>query len=352
MRRLLLCIFLELCCLISYGQQNNRGQQLLDKATQDWNSSLTDITSVRYSDIISTTEEAVKELEKTSDSLNLCKSLNLIKDLYSEQLNKSDEIIENYSRIKNLLPDSCEGYATMAKCTMANFLINYRPDYAISLITTIDSFDGLNTTADLIRVGYCLAASYNFTGDYVGASMFYGIINQFEVDILDDNALVWYLIAKGDYALYELSCLGNSSTAFSILVDCVNILDQRKLSKSLAHLTIVRDIGIAYYRSRRYEDAISFLDDIEKSNIYKKLFGNESGSNIIFSQILAETYSGLGQYDKADSLIKNALGILEKESNVNSMFGLALYSTYAHNFSFQKEYEQSSQAHRKSLIIS
>lgn len=352
MKRLLFCILLVFICLFSFGQSKTKGQQLLDKATRDWKSFFVDITSVNYSDIIYTTEQAVEELKKTSDSLNICKALILLNDLYSERLEYSGKIVDNYKDIREHLPVDSEGYLIMAKSSLATFMSNYRPQYSLSLMASINSYDDIPTVADLIRVAYCMASICYFMGDYVSANMFYGLLSGYNEDLLDDYSLVWLLMGRSDYALYELSCLGNKIDAFTIFNDCLDIIKKRNLYKSMAFLLLKRNLGIACYRTQSYDDAISVLKDLEDSDINRKLFGEESFANIINLQILSETYMGLGQYDKADSLIERAIEIVDKYFDINSLIGMSLYGTYAHYFSSQKKYEQSSDAYRKGINIS
>ena len=352
MKRMILTFILGLYSLAVFGQTLSKGLQLLEKATKDFQDFCVDVTNLDYLEIISTAEQAVSELKNDSDSINLCKALNLLSDLYSEQLDKSPEMVKNFNLVRDYSPDSNSEYVIMAKSILASFVVNYRPDYALKLLSTVDSFDMLHSFSDIIKVGYVKAAVYNFTGDYVSASMLWGTINDIEEEYLDDYSLVWYLIAKGDYALYVLSCLGNEREAFTILYECANLIVERKLTNSIAYIKILRDIGIAYYRIRKFEDALSFLENIEEYNVYNILFGEKSFSNVINMQILAEIYSGLGQYEKSDSLIVRGLESVDKYFDINSLAGIVFYSTYANNLSLQKKYEQSSDAYKECIKIS
>ena len=267
-------------------------------------------------------------------------------------MDKSPEMVKNYNLVKDYSPDSNSEYVILAKSILASFVVNYRPEYALRLLSTVDSFDMLHSFSDIIKVGYFKAAVYNFTGDYVSASMFWGAINSIDEEYLDDYSLVWLLIAKGDYALYVLSCLGNERDAFTILYECANLLLERKLTNSFAYLIIMRDMGIAYYKTRHYEDALSFLEDAEEYDVFNILLGENSFSNIINMQILAEIYSGLGQYEKSDSLIVRAIELIDKHFDVNSLVGTCFYGTYANNLSLQKKYKQASDVYKECIKTS
>ena len=351
MKRLFYVAILVLNVGISLGQSNTKGLQLLNKATQDFHNFMLDYTSVSYSDIISTTEMAVRELESTSDTINLCKALVLLNDLYSEPLGLVSKTVKNYNRIYDMTPDKEGEIITMARCGMIGIYLATIPDYALKLeskikptaVTNIKTFDGM------VRFAYSLSAVYVWSGDYVKAGYSYGLLDIIEPEDVDDYTLVWYLIAKGDYALYQLNCLGNVEDAFAIFIDCFEIMKDRKLNNSLASIYLLRDFGIACQRIREFDESIEYLEFVV--DIYNRLFGKSSFSNIISLEQLASSYSGLGKYEIADSLFGETIKILKKDFYVDNYSGMILYGLYAGNLSSQKKYEEACEAYSKCLEI-
>lgn len=353
MKRLFCVAILVLNFSISLGQSNTKGLQLLNKATQDFHKFLVDYTSVSYSDIISTTEMAVNELENTSDTINLCKALVLLNDLYSERLNLVTKTVKNYNRIYDMIPDESGELLTMAKCGMIGVYISIRPEYAQKLMSTIDTtaIRNIKTIEDLIRLVYSMGSVYIWAEDYVSASYVFSILDQFEPEKLDDYSLVWYLIAKGDYALYQLCCLGNLYDAFLIMHDCLEILNQRNLVLSVGSVYLERDLGIACQRIYEYDESLKYFEDMMNPPIYQIAFGKESFSNIIAMEQFAKTYSGLGDFEKADSLFMEAIKIVDDNYLTNSLIGMNLFASYAHSFSLQKKYELASETYMRCMEI-
>ncbi len=353
MKKLFIVTILVLSCGISLGQSNTKGLQLLNKATQDYHNFIVDFTSASYSDIISTTEKAVKEFENASDTINLCRALVLLNDLYSEPFDMVFKTVANYNRIYDMIIDKNEEILVSAKCGMVGFYINTRPEYAQKIVSTIDSeaISNIRTKDELIRLVYSISSAYIWAGEYVSASYVFSLLDMFKPEELDDYSLVWFLLAKGDYALYQLSYLGNVNDAFLILIDCFEIINQRNLVLSMASVALQRDLGIAYQKIHEYDESLKCFEDMMDPPIYSIAFGNNSFSNIIAMEQFAKTYSGLGDYEKADSLLMEAINIVNFYSLTNSVVGMSLYASYANNFSLQKKYELASETYMKTKEI-
>ena len=353
MKRLFIIILFVFNIEFSLGQSNTKGLQLLHLATQDYHNFIVNFTSASYSEIISKTEMAVKELESVSDTINLCRALVLLNDLYSEPLNMVFKTVENYNRIQDMIKDTNEDLLLSAKCGMIGIYLNTRPEYALKIVSSIDSKDisKIRTIDELIRNVYTMASAYIWAGDYVSASYVFSILDIFKPEELDDYSLVWYLIAKGDYALYQLSYFGKVNDAFLILIDCFDTLKKRNIVLSMASVMLQRDLGIAFQKLYEYKESLKCFEDMMNPPIISIEFGRNSFSNIISMEQIAKTYSGLRDYNIADSLLVEAIKIVDDNSLTNSLIGMSLYASYASNLSLQKEYELASEAYKKSREI-
>jgi CHAT domain-containing protein len=333
-RHTLLTILFLVVGTITPAMAESHGERLLRKGDLLRKSYLTDFSSVPRDSVAVTLEKAAAELEKEGNKALLSDALTLLAGIYSEDYRTYNKTFQILNRVLELEPESHTKNRTIATYLKAYLSIWQNPNAAFRHLVTY-GYPDVNSSfplSNLIACVHILANASLAAENIPSANMFFNTIYRSMDSVekaaaVDDETVVTQIRALTDYVLFLYS-QGHLTEALDIIKFSMELMNKRKLTSSLATISILRTYGTFAFYLGQYDDAEKFLDSALQ--LCNAVCGDTSIEGIECVRVLAEVYGKKGQPAKADRLIENAIRTVEKSLGRNSLAACRLWGARGH----------------------